>query len=204
MGGVQKDLAETLSLLQGKPVEEGCPSLVSARRDSPRYKTIPRGFFFPFAPPPFRPLDVYVLACFSSRAAAEPEASDRADERRRRKSSGGHWKKSEDHYFSRLSPLSRVISRAILLRFHPLNFLPRRPPRDSRRGRFHRRALLHPFARGIARIRGVYVYNIYIIYVYNIYNYMYIVYIQQVVKVLKNIYVINYKSNYHHFVNSFW
>lgn len=32
---------------------------------------------------------------------------------------------------------------------------------------------------------------------------MYIVYIQQVVKVLKNIYVINYKSNYHPLVNSF-
>lgn len=31
---------------------------------------------------------------------------------------------------------------------------------------------------------------------------MYIVYIQQVVKVLKNIYVISYKSNYHPFVNS--
>lgn len=31
---------------------------------------------------------------------------------------------------------------------------------------------------------------------------MYIVYIQQVVKVLKNIYVINYKSNYHPLVNS--
>lgn len=30
-----------------------------------------------------------------------------------------------------------------------------------------------------------------------IFIYMYIVYIQQVVKVLKNIYVINYKSNYH-------
>jgi len=33
---------------------------------------------------------------------------------------------------------------------------------------------------------------------------MYIVYIQQVVKVLKNIYVINYKSNYHSLVNSFY
>lgn len=31
---------------------------------------------------------------------------------------------------------------------------------------------------------------------------MYIVYIQQVVKVLKNIYVINYKSNDHPLVNS--
>ena len=31
---------------------------------------------------------------------------------------------------------------------------------------------------------------------------MYIVYIQQVVKVLKNIYVISYKSNYHPLVNS--
>lgn len=44
---------------------------------------------------------------------------------------------------------------------------------------------------------SVCIYNIYIIY-----NYMYIVYIQQVVKVLKNIYVINYKSNYHPLVNS--
>lgn len=62
-------------------------------------------------------------------------------------------KKSEDRYFSRRSsPSAPGIPPAILLRFHPFNFLPRRSLGNSPRGCFYRRALLHPFARGIALI----------------------------------------------------
>lgn len=164
MGGVQKDLAETLPSPRRERPKKGYPSLVSARRDSRRdERQSPSRFFLP--PFPFTPSGCLRFRCSSFRSPCKPRPSRKRaitpmrDAAESLPEDTEKKKKSEGHYFSLHRP---GISRAILLGFHPFNFLPQRSLGDSPRGCFHRRVPSSPFR---ARHRAQLEMCMYIIYI---------------------------------------